>query len=313
VDRVEEAIAQTQAVAISTPPFQHYPMAKQAILAGKHIFLEKPATLSAPEARELYHLAKTHNIAVALDFEFRFIPAWQHLKTLLTQNYTGNIRYIKIDWLGSSRADAHRPWNWYAQKDQGGGTLGSIGSHAFDYIHWLFGPSKRLSAHLTTAIPTRPEPTTGQQRPVTSDDICNITLEQPDGTPIQLCLSAVTHQGRGHFLEIYGDQGTLLLGNPSQTDYINGFTLQGIQGKGDLQPIAIPDHLAFPKIYSDGRIAPIARVMDQWLNNLTTPNNLTPGLREGLYAQLLMDCTHQSHAKRQWVEIPDLDQYLTAG
>jgi predicted dehydrogenase len=299
-----------QAVSISTPPALHYPMAKAAIIAGKHVLLEKPTALNATQAKELHTLAEQHKVAVTLDFEFRFIPAWQHLQELLQSGYVGNMRYIKIDWLGASRANPSRAWNWYAQRDQGGGTLGSIGSHSFDYIYWLFGEVSRLSARLSTAIHDRPDPLTNTRKPVTSDDVCNITLELANGTPIQVCLSAVTIQGRGHFIEIYGDKGTLVLGNPSQTDYINGFQILGSQDGLDLAAIAIPDRLAFPQIFDDGRIAPIVRVVNQWVESIEQGCPIAPALREGVYSQLVMDCCWESHDRGQWVNVPSLAKFL---
>jgi predicted dehydrogenase len=300
-----------QAVSIATPPFLHEAMAQAAIAAGKHVFLEKPTALNAAAAKTLYDLANANKVAVILDFEFRFIPAWQRLAELLQVNYVGNIRYVKIDWLGSSRADANRAWNWYARQDQGGGTMGSIGSHAFDYILWLFGEVDRLSARLSTAIHQRPDPAAGGEfKPVTADDICNITLELPNATPIQVCLSAVTLQGRGHFVEIYGDQGTLVLGNPSQTDYINGFQLFGSLAGADLAELAIPDRLVFPQVFDDGRIAPILRVVDAWVAAIDQGQPVVPSLREGVYSQLVMDCCHESYRSGQWVDVPSLAAFL---
>jgi predicted dehydrogenase len=298
-----------QAVSISTPPFLHYEMAKAAINAGKHVFLEKPTTLNATEAKELYVLAIAKQVAVTIDFEFRFIPAWQYLKELLQAGYVGNLRYVKIDWLGSSRADANRAWNWYALKEQGGGTLGSIGSHSFDYIHWLFGAVDRLSATLSTCIPQRPDPSSGGLKAVTSDDVCNITLELPGGIPIQVCLSAVTMQGRGHFVEVYGDQGTLVLGNRNQKDYIHGFKIMGSQGGKDLAELALPDRLAFPQEFEDGRIAPILRVVNAWVEAIDQGQAIVPSLKEGLYSQIVMDCCHQSHQSGQWVTVPQLADF----
>jgi predicted dehydrogenase len=215
---------------------------------------------------------------------------------------------VKIDWLGSSRADANRAWNWYALKEQGGGTLGSIGSHTFDYVHWLFGPVDRLSASLSTAILQRPDPNqAGQLKPVTSDDVCNITLELANRIPVQICLSAVTMQGRGHFVEVYGDRGTLILGNPSQTDYIHGFKLLGSQVGQDLAELEIPDRLAFPQEFDDGRIAPILRVVNAWVESIDQGVAIEPALREGLYSQILMDCCHESNQSGQWVTVPTLE------
>ncbi len=118
-------------------------MAKTVLQAGKHLLLEKPTALNVSEAKELYKLAQQQGAIATVDFEFRFVPGWQRFSQLLLEDYVGSKRLIRIDWLGSSRADASRPWNWYSSEDKGGGALGSLGSHAFDYIDWLFGPVRR--------------------------------------------------------------------------------------------------------------------------------------------------------------------------
>jgi predicted dehydrogenase len=304
------ALPQVQAVSISTPPFLHYDMGKTVLQAKKHLLLEKPTALSAIEAKQLYHLASHNNAIATLDFEFRFVPAWQLFAEMLSQEYVGNKRLIKIDWLVSSRADASRPWNWYAQKQQGGGALGAVASHAFDYIHWLFGPVQRLCALLSTAIPARPDPVTGEMKFVDADDTCLIMLQLADGTPVHLCISSVTYQGRGHWVEVYGDRGTLILGSDNQKDYIHGFRLWASQAGKPLSPVPIPNHLEFPKNYTDGRIAPFIRLVDQWVEAIDQKQVMTPSLREGVYSQLLMDLTHQSYASEKWVDVPELDRFL---
>ncbi|BAW95955.1 oxidoreductase [[Synechococcus] sp. NIES-970] len=306
------------AVAISTPPFLHYDMAKQALLAGKHVLLEKPMTLNGSEVRELYHLAAKKNLVVTPDFEFRFIPAWQCLAEYLQNDFVGQKRLITINWLVTSRANPERPWNWYARKDQGGGALGAVGSHAFDYIHWLFGPIKRLSGYLNCAIPERPDPLDGNRlKPVNADDTCLIMLELADGTPCQLNITSVSHHGRGHWIEVYGDRGSLVLGSPNLKDYVHGFTLQAAQAGSDWAAVTIPERLEFPQIFTDGRLAPFIRVVDHWVNNIDRQSSdhqaIAPTLREGIYSQLLMDLTHQSHHQGRWVTVPSLDNYLDLG
>lgn len=309
---IDEVLSRSdvQAVKIATPPFLHYETAKQVLQAGKHLLLEKPTTLTVQEAIELYHLARSNHLTVTMDFEFRFIPAWQRLAELLAEGYVGEKRLIKVDWLASSRADASRPWNWYAQKELGGGALGSIGSHLFDYLFWLFPSVTRLCGWLTTSIPQRPDPVSGNLKPVDADDTCSLMLELADGTPCQAVLSAVTPQGRGHFVEIYGDRGTLILGNDNQKDYIHGFKLWGSQNGVPLTELEIPDRLAFPTTYPDGRLAPFLRVIDRWVQGIDQGESLTPSLYEGVYAQLLMDLTHQSNETGTWITVPRLESVL---
>jgi predicted dehydrogenase len=304
------SLSQVQAVTIATPPFLHYQMAKEVLQAGKHLLLEKPTTLNATEAKQLYFLSKQKGVIATVDFEFRFVPGWQLFSELLSQNYVGNKRLIKIDWLASSRADAERPWNWYSQKDKGGGALGSLGSHTFDYIYWLFGPVRKLSARLNTAITQRPDPATGELRYVDSDDTCLLMLELADGTPCQVSISAVVHAPRTHWLEVYGDRGTLILGSENQKDYIHGFRVWASQPGKPLTEQEIPNRLLFSKNYADGRISAFIRLIDQWVEGIDRNEQIVPSLREGVYSQLLMDCSHLSNATSNWVDVPELQQFL---
>jgi predicted dehydrogenase len=299
-----------QAVSISTPPFLHYEMAKTVLQAGKHLLLEKPTALNAQEALSLYHLAQETGAIALMDFEFRFVPAWQRFAELLAEGYVGQKRLIKVDWLVPSRADANRPWNWYSRKDQGGGALGAIGSHLFDYFAWLFPPIQRLCGRLSTTLTSRLDPVTGETKPVDADDTCTLLLELADGTPCQAALSAVTYQGRGHWVEVYGDRGTLILGSSNQSDYVHGFSLWGSQAGQPLTELEIPSHLQFPQTYSDGRLAPFVRVVNRWVQSIDQGRSLTPSLREGVYSQLLMDLTHQSHETEKWVTVPEFEHFL---
>ena len=304
VDSVDAiaALPEVQAVTIATPPFLHYPMAKTVLAADKHLLLEKPTTLNAAEAKELAEMGRDRSLILTMDFEFRFVPQWQRLAELLAEGYVGNLRFVKVDWTVPGRANPERAWNWYAQKDLGGGALGAFASHTFDYITWLFGPVKRLSARLSTAIPQRPDPATGELKPVDADDTCSLILDLENGTPCQVAISSVTYAGRGHWVEVYGDKGTLVLGSDNLKDYVHGFKLYSSQGGEPLQELPIPDRLQFPTTYADGRIAPFVRVVNHWVNNIDQGQATAPSIQEGVMSQHLMDLAHQSHLTHTWVD-----------
>jgi predicted dehydrogenase len=309
---VEEAVAlpEVDAVTIATPPFLHYSQAKTVLQAGKHVLLEKPTTLNVKEAIELYQLAQRQGAIAGLDFEFRFVPSWQRLRELLQDNYVGTKRFISIDWMVPGRADPQRSWNWYAQKEKGGGALGAIGSHCFDYIAWLFGSAVRLNGRLCTTVTQRPDPDTGEWKGADSDDVCAIQLDLADGTLCQVNLSSATYAGRGHWVEVYGDRGTLVLGSHNLKDYVHGFKLSGAPAGDALQDMEIPERLQFPQTYADGRLAPFIRVVNHWVNCIDAAQMAAPSLREGIYSQLLMDLTHQSNDTGTWVDVPNLDQVI---
>ncbi|MGB3137124.1 MAG: Gfo/Idh/MocA family oxidoreductase [Nodosilinea sp.] len=297
------ALPEVQAVTIATPPFLHHAQAKTVLNAGKHLLLEKPTALSGAEAEEIAGLARDRSLVATMDFEFRFVPAWQRLAELLAENYVGNLRFVNITWTVPGRADPSRAWNWYSRQDQGGGALGACASHSFDYITWLFGPVQQLCARLSTAIPQRPD-STGALQPVDADDTCSLVLDLENSIPCQVAISSVTYAGRGHWVEVYGDRGTLVLGSDRLTDYVHGFKLWGSQQGASLEALPIPDRLQFPTTYSDGRIAPFVRVVNHWVNDIDRGQVTAPSIWDGVRSQHLMDLAHQSHRERAWLPVP---------
>ena len=305
------ALPEVDVVSISTPPFLHYEMAKKVLEAKKHLLLEKPMAMNASQVKELYHLAQAQNVVAIADFEFRYVPAWQLLAEHLSDDFVGKKRLIKIDWLVTSRANPKRDWNWYSQKDAGGGALGSVASHSFDYINWLFGSVSRLSGYLNCAIPERPDHNDGSiMKPVDADDTCLIMLELADGTPVQLSISSITYNGRGHWLEIYGEKGTLVLGSSNLKDYVHGFELFAASPGKSLKKISIPKKYDFSQVFTDGRLAPFIRVIDRLVTSIDSGQSSVPSLKEGTYSQLLMDLTHQSHQQQSWVNVPDIEEFM---
>ena len=305
------SLPEVDAVSISTPPFLHYDMAKKVLEAKKHLLLEKPMAMNVNQVKELYHLAEAQEVVAIADFEFRYVPAWQLLAEHLKDDYVGKKRLIKIDWLVTSRANPKRDWNWYSRQDAGGGALGAVGSHAFDYISWLFGPVARLCGYLNCAIPERPDHNDGgKMKPVDADDTCLIMLELADGTPVQLSISSVTYSGRGHWVEVYGEKGTLVLGSSNLKDYVHGFELFAAPAGKSLKKISVFKKLDFTQVFTDGRLAPFIRVVDRFVASIDSGRSLVPSLKEGVYSQLLMDLTHQSHQQKGWVNVPNLETFI---
>ena len=148
-------------------------------------------------------------------------------------------------------------------------------------------------------------------QPVDADDSCMLMLELANGTPCQVSISACTYQGRGHWVEVYGDRGTLVLGSNNQKDYVHGFEVWASLAGEPLKKLETPQRLAFEQTYTDGRIAPFIRVVDNWVQGIERGIAITPSLKEGVYSQLLMDIAHQSHQTRRWIDVPKLDDFLT--
>ena len=287
-----------EGIIIATPPSPRYELALQAIKAGKHLLLEKPIGLNADEGIELQINALKRNLRIAVNYEYRAVPLFMQAKRIISQYALDEPYFVKLDWLMSSRANPDRPWNWYSDKDSGGGVLGALGTHAFDMIHWLIGPTHSLSAINSTSIKERFCPQSKTTKLVTSEDVSISQLQiksiHNNLIPVQVNLSAVTTQSKGFSLEIYGSNGTLILSSDNQKDYVHGFGLW-FSSQGDVLKNIQPDSdISFQKIWTDGRIAPVARIQSWWIQSIKEGTPIIPGLVEGISSQKVCDKVKES-------------------
>jgi predicted dehydrogenase len=81
------------AIAVVTPVWTHYELAKAALLNGKHIFVEKPFTSNAAQAQELIELAARKNLKIMVDHTFLFTGAVTKIKQLLQDGALGKLYY----------------------------------------------------------------------------------------------------------------------------------------------------------------------------------------------------------------------------
>jgi predicted dehydrogenase len=81
------------AIAIVTPVSTHYDLAKQALLNGKHVFVEKPFTATSTQAEELVELADRKNLQIMVDHTFLFTGAVQKIKELIDGGVLGPLYY----------------------------------------------------------------------------------------------------------------------------------------------------------------------------------------------------------------------------
>jgi predicted dehydrogenase len=85
--------ASIDAVAVITPVWTHYELAKAALENGKHVFVEKPFTSTAQQAEELIELAARKNLKIMVDHTFLFTGAVKKIKQLLDDGTLGQLYY----------------------------------------------------------------------------------------------------------------------------------------------------------------------------------------------------------------------------
>src|SRR5712692_1410145 len=101
------------AVVIATPVRTHYRLAKEALLHGKHVLVEKPLTTSVAEAEELVALAKERERVLMVGHTFEYNPAVNELRKLIQSGDLGKIYCIEAERvnLGLFRSDINVIWD----------------------------------------------------------------------------------------------------------------------------------------------------------------------------------------------------------
>ena len=84
---------ETDAVAIVTPVWTHFELAKAALENGKHVFVEKPFTSNVAQAEELIEMAERRNLKIMVDHTFLFTGAVKKIKQILQEGGLGNLYY----------------------------------------------------------------------------------------------------------------------------------------------------------------------------------------------------------------------------
>ena len=133
----------TAAVVIAAPAGSHYSLAKLALQNEKHVFVEKPITLSSQEAGELVELARTYSRVLMVGHTFLFNQAVLDAKQILHNGQLGSLHHMKFSRtnLGPIRTDA--------------GVLWDLGSHDLAIACWLLDsfPSSVAAAGASWVTP----------------------------------------------------------------------------------------------------------------------------------------------------------------
>ncbi len=204
-------VDEIELVVVSTPPHQHLPQTLAALKAGKHVLCEKPTALHAGEAWEMWQAAQRAGKLHLLDHELRFNPRRMRMKEMIADGFVGNVWNVDVRLEGPFRADPARAWSWWSDEAQGGGVLGALGSHTVDAVRALLGEIVEVRGHLATMIKTRPDPNTGEPRPVTSDDYAVLWGRLADGGEVSMHLAAAVRDTDSK-IAIHGSKGSLRIG-----------------------------------------------------------------------------------------------------
>jgi len=135
-----------QAVFLATPHSTHRAQVEAAAAVGKHIYCEKPFTLTKADAEAALAACTRAGIVVGVGHHFRLMPSLCAFRELIAEGALGTVMHAEgnysHDWLAGTSVD-----NWRsAPEESRAGSMTSMGIHVLDCFRDLLGPMRRIAA-----------------------------------------------------------------------------------------------------------------------------------------------------------------------
>ena len=214
------------AVHVCTPNALHFPISRDAMLAGKHVICEKPLATSSAEAQQLVDLAKEKNVANCTFHNLRYYPMCQQVRRMREAGELGEILVVQgtysQDWLLYDT-----DWNWRIDSRENGPSrcFADIGTHWCDMIEHTTGLRiQSLCADLATFHKTRKrpkgeietfagktlQPSDYDEVPIDTEDFGAMILRLGDRARGAMTVSQVSAGRKNYFrYEIYGSKASV--------------------------------------------------------------------------------------------------------
>ena len=317
------------AVHLCTPNYLHYPMARAALLAGKHVLCEKPLANSSQEAQELMTLARELGRVAAVNFSVRYYPLNQEAHARVQSGLLGEPRILRAeycqDWLFKET-----DWNWRLDPDEGGSlrVVGDIGTHVMDMLSWITGLRiTAVMADLATFLPQRLRPvdvadTFGSKLEkgadtvpveIRTEDYASIMLHFENSARGVIALSQVSAGRKNNFCwEINGDKASLAWRQERPNELWLGFREKPNEIMLKDPALMLPqarEYAAYPGGHAEGYPDSFVRHFSDFYAAVAAggmSEHLTfPTFEDGWRELVLCEAIQRSAEERRWVDVPN--------
>ncbi|MDR2473844.1 MAG: Gfo/Idh/MocA family oxidoreductase [Tannerella sp.] len=139
------AINELELIIVNTPDLTHYEYTRQALLAGKHVVVEKPFAQTVAQCRELIRIAEERNLMLCVYQNRRWDGDFLTVKNIIEQGTLG--RLVEFESTFARYRNYIKPDTW---KEQSGGMMYNLGSHIVDQTISLFGLPEAVYVDIAT-------------------------------------------------------------------------------------------------------------------------------------------------------------------
>lgn len=183
-------------VVVTTPSTNHVEFARDALLAGKHVVVEKPFTVTATEADELIALARRQGKVLSVYHNRRWDGDFLTIREILRQELLGQVMTCEFRW--DVFSPVVRQGSWRESGGPGTGVWYDLGVHFLDQALCLFGVPQTITADIR------------MQRPgAVAHDYFDVTLGYANNLTVRLRSSRFARE-RGPRYVLHGTRGSFV-------------------------------------------------------------------------------------------------------
>lgn len=311
-------------VDINAPSNAHHEIVLAACAHGKDVFCEKPLALTLKDARSMLEAAETAGIRHMVGFNYRFVPAVQLAKKLVSDGRIGKIHHFRAWFLQDWIVDPDFPLVWRLQKEvAGSGSHGDLGAHLIDLAHYLVGDLDEVIGMRDTFVKERPLPSEmaglsgkgnadGPKGPVTVDDATLFLTRFANGAlgSFEATRFAPGHRCTNAF-EINGSKGSVRFDFERMNELDVYFTDDAADVQGFRRVLATdPAHAYADKWWPPGHTIGYEHTFIHEVVELLTAvaeqRQPSPNFRDGVKCQQVLEAVDTSIANRQWIKVSDM-------
>lgn len=198
--------ARPDAALICTPPASHLDLARRALAARSHVFVEKPIAHSSEGVPALIELATQHGRLLSVGFNLRFLPSMRRVDALLDDKRVGKVLAVRAEfgaYLPDWRPGRDYRENYAVQAALGGGILLDA-IHELDYLGWFFGEAAEVSCTAAHVSDLHGD----------TEDLAEMTIRFESGVLAQVHLDYLQRAYRRN-LRVIGDAGVIAWDYPT--------------------------------------------------------------------------------------------------
>lgn len=186
------------AAIVCTPPATHPDIVEQLLARGVHVLCEKPLAVNRTEAKRMFDAADRHGTKLTMASKFRHVDDVKAAKSLVDSGTVGEV--VLFENMFTANVDMRNRWNSNPEIS-GGGVLIDNGTHSVDIMRYFLGPLAELRVIEGKRL----------QSPAVEDTV-KIFVRTSEGVLGDIDLSWSINKEQPAFINIYGDEGTIMVG-----------------------------------------------------------------------------------------------------